>query len=82
MKKLLLMGFFALCSASSFAQTKCQALTLKKEPCMHKATDNGYCRQHNPKAVRCEGVTKSGTQCRNFPQKNGKYCHIHVKTSK
>ncbi len=77
MKKITLITAMLLVAGIAGAQGICHAKTLKGQQCTRKAIENGYCKQHNPSAKHCTGITKTGQQCHNLPSKGSTFCHIH-----
>lgn len=77
MKKLLITtAAMLLLSTSTFAQT-CKATTKAKTQCTRKASESGFCRQHDPKTVKCTGTTKAGNPCQLVPKKGETVCYHH-----
>jgi len=78
MKKLLLSSLMML-SVAAFAQDKhCKGTkkdgTACKSTIINKA---GYCRVHDPNAVKCAGKNSKGQPCGMIPPKGEKYCRHH-----
>ena len=56
----------------------CKGITLKSIPCKSTFVDStGYCKAHNPNAIRCGQPTKGGTPCKMKVKKSGDRCQHH-----
>jgi hypothetical protein len=55
----------------------CKRVTLKGDSCKSTFTVNGYCRVHNPNAIRCNVLTKANKPCRVVVDSVGVKCFNH-----
>lgn len=72
----------ALCIAFPALADKCKQQTKAGTPCTRNASVNGFCKQHDPQAKRCAGISKStGKPCTNRPGSSSTFCHFHQPTT-
>jgi hypothetical protein len=77
MKLTILITALILASITASAQ-QCTAITNKGTQCSRKAKEAQiYCTQHNPKTVKCKGITKTGKHCHLQPTKGATTCRMH-----
>jgi hypothetical protein len=81
MKRLLLASALVLTSLVSFGQDKpkCKGITKAGKACQSTIVmKNGFCRVHNPSAIRCGAPTKAGKPCQSIVKTAGERCRFHA----
>ena len=57
---------------------KCKGLTVKNLPCKSIMVNKaGFCRAHDPKAVRCGALKSDKKPCKMIVSKAGQKCRYH-----
>ncbi len=79
MKKLLLP--FLLLSLSVVGQEKtCKGTTKAGKPCKSAiVSKSGFCRSHDPQAIKCAGTNAAGKPCGMTVKTKGDKCRFHAK---
>jgi hypothetical protein len=82
MKKIIILAAALLISAAVNAQRiTCKGTTKAGQPCqstiVSKAT--GYCRAHDPAALRCGFIKPDGQPCKMVVSLKGELCRFHKK---
>jgi hypothetical protein len=80
MKKMLIaLGIAAIAGLSANGQANtCRGTTKSKSACKSVIVNKeGYCRVHNPNAVRCGAITKQKKTCAMIVTKQGELCRFH-----
>lgn len=78
MKKLLFISALAL-SIGAMAQNKpCKGTTKAGNPCKSvMVSKTGFCRSHDPNAIKCAAINASGKPCGMTVKVNGEKCRFH-----